>query len=1114
MPNEGDVLLNFIGDTSRLVPVETAMEQIVSQAGEVGAAWEKATDKMDASTKTSITSTNKLAKSIEAMAVAAKSMDKVAIGGAYKDYLKQIQTALGLTNKELINYIQTARKAAQQRILAVETDKEIDEITLSIEAMNEQLALLGAGEDEVGNKTQSLRARLREAKEELIAMAEAGLQNTPAFAELQQKAGDLDDQMKDLNATIAGVGSDTKNIDGLISAASGVAGGFAIAQGAAALFGAEEEEIQKALLKVNAAMAILQGLQQIQNVLQKESAAMLLLSNVQTKALAIGNQFLAATTLQSAAATGVLRAALIASGIGAFVLVLSLAVNAMDSLGDSAEDTADKLKREADEADNLVNSLQGIIDASLKIKQADLSGTDNLKRRVELLKASGATTEQVYKAEQELMRQQVKDLRASAFTWQNEFNTRKKNGQLTLELERQITDKINDLNKEGLDKLNEIEAARLANRLENAERYYQSVSGFADADVAKKKLALVKNEVDTIASIKAISNAEIAAIKAKQKEETRAGNGKTPGEIAKINADADLAVAENKKALAQDVLKIESAGIEARILASRKGSEEEHKAKLDQLKNERDRELANIQVTGKDKERILADYSKKVDEQNRFQYESKLQDEISYMNRNVEEFGISEDTKLELTLRRLNLQRDLEISQAEGNAAKIADINSKYDNQTRETKKARIVAELQDRLNVLDTYGALDKAANEKIINAEKSTFDQRKAARTNLLNDELTRLDIEQAALDAQLSGNLILQKDYDVALRALNNQRAAATQKTEEEITADTLKEIQKRTNAIQATFSMFQEGLAATMETSGLTTALTELQNFGTAAQDIFEKIKLGTINTTEGIKQISGLAIGAMQAITNQSFADAAASRQQALADTLSALDDQKNKELENKALTEDQKAAIDKKYREKERQEKIRAFIADKEAKKEQAIINGLLAVTNALATAPTIIAGLILAAVVAASTAIQVNKINNTKVPKFRHGKVDIKGPGTNTSDSIPAMISRGESVINADATSKWKDALKAINNNKFESYLHDKMLGFAFPHVGEHVKPSSGNSIDYEKLSTMIADKMKGVIPGEKSIQVINDANGQRVFVVESNNKTEYKNKRYSMTG
>ena len=43
-----------------------------------------------------------------------------------------------------------------------------------------------------------------------------------------------------------------------------------------------------------------------------------------------------------------------------------------------------------------------------------------------------------------------------------------------------------------------------------------------------------------------------------------------------------------------------------------------------------------------------------------------------------------------------------------------------------------------------------------------------------------------------------------------------------------------------------------------------------------------------------------------------------------------------------------------------------------------------------------------------------------------------VLGEGTGTSDSIPAMLSNGEYVINAKATSKHKALLKSLNENKF----------------------------------------------------------------------------------
>lgn len=54
--------------------------------------------------------------------------------------------------------------------------------------------------------------------------------------------------------------------------------------------------------------------------------------------------------------------------------------------------------------------------------------------------------------------------------------------------------------------------------------------------------------------------------------------------------------------------------------------------------------------------------------------------------------------------------------------------------------------------------------------------------------------------------------------------------------------------------------------------------------------------------------------------------------------------------------------------------------------------------------------------------------ISTVKAAKFAQGKVNIHGAGTGTSDSIPAQISNGESVINAKATKMFAPILEAMN--------------------------------------------------------------------------------------
>lgn len=54
----------------------------------------------------------------------------------------------------------------------------------------------------------------------------------------------------------------------------------------------------------------------------------------------------------------------------------------------------------------------------------------------------------------------------------------------------------------------------------------------------------------------------------------------------------------------------------------------------------------------------------------------------------------------------------------------------------------------------------------------------------------------------------------------------------------------------------------------------------------------------------------------------------------------------------------------------------------------------------------------------------------------FKDGVIDLKGPGTTTSDDIPAMLSRGESVLTARETSDFMPTLKAIRENRIDPEL------------------------------------------------------------------------------
>lgn len=126
-----------------------------------------------------------------------------------------------------------------------------------------------------------LRTELMNVKEELARMEQAGDNSSKAFINLSIRAGQLQDQMGDTRQRIQILSSDTRGLDTAMGLGRGLAGGFSAATSAAALLGGESEELTKAFLKVQAATAILSGVQEVANMLNKDSVVMV---NLQTAA--------------------------------------------------------------------------------------------------------------------------------------------------------------------------------------------------------------------------------------------------------------------------------------------------------------------------------------------------------------------------------------------------------------------------------------------------------------------------------------------------------------------------------------------------------------------------------------------------------------------------------------------------------------------------------------------------------------------------------------------------------------------------------------------------------------------------------------------------------------
>lgn len=111
----------------------------------------------------------------------------------------------------------------------------------------------------------------------------------------------------------------------------------------------------------------------------------------------------------------------------------------------------------------------------------------------------------------------------------------------------------------------------------------------------------------------------------------------------------------------------------------------------------------------------------------------------------------------------------------------------------------------------------------------------------------------------------------------------------------------------------------------------------------------------------------------------------------------------------------------------------RQFEREKSLRKAQVVVDGAAAAIKAFVTAPNVYVAIAQAALIAGTVIAQLRNIEKAQ-PRFAKGVIDLKGPGTGTSDSIPARLSKGESVMTAWETKHAGDVLKDIRAKKLDN--------------------------------------------------------------------------------
>ena len=284
----------------------------------------------------------------------------------------------------------------------------------------------------------SLKKQLREAQADVQALSDKFGATSKEAINAAKRAGELKDKIGDAKALVDAFNPDAK-FKALTASLSGVAGGFAAVQGGMALLGSESQDVQKALLKVQSAMALSQGLQAVGESIDSFKQLGAVIKN------------------QVSGAFSTLKGAIAATGIGLLVVGVGLLVANFEKVKETLVRLFPDLSKFGDYVMRIVNAITDFVGITSEAERANEllaaslnKSNDALDRQIKILEAQGGKEEEIYRLKRERIQNQIKLL--------NDANDKEYKGRADLNAELEILD-IQETNR-----LNAVNDKRLEDR--------------------------------------------------------------------------------------------------------------------------------------------------------------------------------------------------------------------------------------------------------------------------------------------------------------------------------------------------------------------------------------------------------------------------------------------------------------------------------------------------------------------------------------------------------------------------------------------------------------------------------------------------------------------------
>jgi hypothetical protein len=903
------------------------------------------------------------------------------------------------------------------------------------------------GTDATGKKTQSLKGRLRELKEELSALETAGEEGSQAFQKLSIEAGKLQDQIGDTQERVKVLASDTFKFDAALGAVKGLAGGFAIAQGAAALFGTESEELNKTIAKTQAALALLSGLQEIASLVTGQGATKIALQNLFMKekvvvtnaaagsvgTLTTAEEGAAVATLATKRSLDLLKVAIAGTGIGLLVIALG-ALYAIYQANAAASKKFNDLMKESETANK---------NATASIKEQRAAQSD--------------LNDQILVSSKEIS--------------QEEADRRKTRRDAAKELETQQRPLfVNQVKLIAQEK-------ELAGKIEFKKAQIDAASK-SSRDNAAINLAANISELKNLETQKLATNKALNETKASIKDLRAESNKTTGGKIELIDAAETQRLKDEAKAAAENAKQISDKAIQDRITAELNGLKligivngESFKNKEDILKKEAELEKASATASITNSKlrastlllidaKLAQDTEQlKLDEQNKvIGNEVKLIEAKKILNTATIEDEIKQ-AELSFNIEKSNLEAKIKLNQA--SAADLEVLTANSTKKIQDIKNKGIQEELSLRIKAFE----LQKIIGATTLEDELSLIRARAEAELKANESSGSSVAVKEAnrkAIIAKTDADITQAKVVEANKRIdIDNAEAQAAvtlgNSTYEQRVKLIEDEGQKTINSLNKKLMSEEEYNAAVIKINADTTAklnaeqdarIDKAAEYAQTAISIFGQInEISKIASELRIEEINASSEAELAAINNSDM-------------------------LERDKIKS--RAELAKKTNDAIKAEKRKQAVADKALAIFEIGINTAIAISKANTLLPPANIPAIIAA--AAVGAVQLAVALAKPIPKFERGG-EIGGQ-RHIQGGTMIEAEQGEYIVNRKQTSAHRRELNALNQSSdaFKKLIDER---YVRPAIMNYMLSSKSKEMGVNVNATLNSKTMEAELKG-----------------------------------